>query len=56
MKTIIKNEITVVLKLDESEAKWLKAIMQNAFVDKETKTDSEMRMKFWDALKEIKLN
>lgn len=50
--------ITVILELDEFEARWLKALMQNplestAFDGEETQTDSTMRKIFFSALDNV---
>lgn len=53
MKTSKKT--TVTLELDQNEAQWLKAVMQNPLScdpnpDNELKTNREMREKFFNAL------
>lgn len=46
----------IILQLTAFEAGWLKALVQNAFVDytefeaEEDPQDKEMRQKFWEAL------
>jgi len=58
VKTGIKTERTIDITLDEREARWLKAIIQNPIgctLDEENETDREMRERFWIALHEISL-
>ena len=52
METNIKKEIKIILTLNEKEAQWLKATMQNPFngVEDESNETSEMRHKFFNAL------
>ena len=53
MEIIKQTKYTLIL--DEAEAKWLKAIMQNPIFDespdKEPKDEQRMRHKFFDTLK-----
>lgn len=50
----IRKEITIILKLSEEEALWLKGVMQNPVDGKcpseEFKEDSDMRRAFFEAL------
>jgi len=52
METIIKKQVTLVL--DEFEAEWLKAVVQNPLhdirIEDEAKVDRQMRHRFWMAL------
>jgi hypothetical protein len=58
MKTEVKKEVRVTLVLDENEAKWLKARMQNPMIidkslsahEKEDKEERKMRQMFWETL------
>ena len=52
MQRTIKLEIT--LTLNEKEAAWLHAIMQNPLVANETKQDEAMRIAFFKATQPIK--
>lgn len=56
MEVSIQN--SVFLKLTQQEAQWLKALMQNPlldyeYLDEEPKQDREIRLKFWNALKDV---
>lgn len=59
MEVVTKKEITIIIELTEFEARWLKGVMQNPITsgdpDNEYIQDSEMRRKFWDVLKDIKI-
>ena len=50
MKSKVVNHIEITLTLDELEAAWLKAVMQNPFHEDESETDKTMRGIFWKAL------
>ena len=54
MKSNIKNEITVELKLNNEERIWLKHLMQNPLYanhpDNEEQEDKDMRFKFFEAM------
>ena len=59
MKVTGYKSITIKLEMDELEARWLKALMQNPFHDsftskgcEESETDTTMRKIFFDALTE----
>ncbi len=57
MKDDIRKNITITLVLDEEEAKWLKATVQNYLVpgnpnDEDAKS-REMRMRFWYVLEKL---
>lgn len=41
---------TVYLRLDASEAEWLKALIQNPIVQAESQRDSRTRKAIWDVL------
>lgn len=47
-KTVTKK--VVVLTLDEEEAEWLRAVVQNPIIEMESRTDAVMRQKFFEAL------
>ena len=53
MKAEVEETITVTLKLSEHEARWLKAMVQNPIRDGEGREDSQMRERFWEALKDV---
>ena len=52
MEVITKKQVTLVL--DEFEAEWLKAVVQNPLhdirIEDEDKVDRQMRRRFWMAL------
>jgi len=54
MKVRIRKQLTIVLTLNEEEARWLKAAVQNPFhgknLEEESSTDSGMRKDLWNAL------
>ena len=50
MKAETKKEVTVILEMNEKEAKWLKALMQNPLTPHENVVEGDMREKFWRAL------
>ena len=54
MQTRTEKQIKVVLELDEEEALWLKAIVQNPVhgerPEREPVENSTMRKRFWDAI------
>ena len=54
MKAKTKRDIEVTIVMDESEAKWLKAIMQNPFygqtLENERDIDFKNREMFWNIL------
>lgn len=57
MKDDTRKNITITLVLDEEEAKWLKATVQNYLVpgnpnDEDAKS-REMRMRFWYVLEKL---
>lgn len=55
MKIIKNQSITFTMELTEEEARWLKGMVQNAIccnLKDEPFEQTEMRMKFWDALTE----
>ena len=62
MKIETEKETKVMLHLNETEAKWLKGIMQNPFfgqdLEAEAERDYDMRSLFWNALdsKGVKLD
>lgn len=53
MKAEVEETITVTLKLSEQDARWLKAMVQNPIRDGESCEDSQMRERFWEALKDV---
>lgn len=55
MKTIIKKSSTIILKLEEDEALWLKTLMQNPLCisqepHNEDKISNKMRSLFFNSL------
>ena len=55
MEAIKMEQIEIVLRMTEKEAKWLKGIMQNPIshqqsMDEEQEKDNIMRRRFWDVL------
>ena len=54
MKAKVQKNIEVTIIMDESEAQWLKAIMQNPLFDQtiedENGIDFKNRRMFWDVL------
>jgi hypothetical protein len=59
MKHRISSKITVLLELDEKEALWLRAVMQNPLhqsdLGQEPPEDREMRSRFFEAVKDLKI-
>jgi hypothetical protein len=54
LKVKKRREIGITIIMDESEAKWLKGIMQNPLylisTEDKDKQDKKMRKMFWDIL------
>ena len=53
MKSKIITKTTIILKLEENEANWLKGIVQNPIgctLEDEGEENKKMRMSFWEAL------
>ena len=53
MKATQKREVTIHLELTEAEAVWLKAYMQNGFMEPEPDDVAEMRRNFFEALNSV---
>lgn len=56
MKVGIEQKTTVTLELSGHEARWLKLMVQNPICDEESAEDSQMRQRFWEALKDVPLS
>lgn len=52
MKSNIVTDIKFILELNEFEAGWLKAAVQNPLCKDESIQDAEMRSKIWHALED----
>ena len=53
MKSKVKQKITFLLELNETEARWLKTLVQNPVgctYEDEPEEHKEIRKAFWDAL------
>ena len=50
MKSQVKLKAEYAIVLDEQEARWLKAAVQNPLKDEESLLDQQIRGSIWDAL------
>lgn len=52
MRAKAERELTIELIMDEKEARWLKAYMQNTFQPDEPDTDTAMRIEIFNTIRD----